>query len=391
MSVAAIIDFAAIQATIEEKGYCHLPSAGADALEDLLHDLGQVIQVTEVAVKQETARLVNSDQALDLHTDHHAADLIAWHCIEQSDAGGESVLLDAEAAYAQLTPGQQRTLGRIHLTEHKVFAGDPGTYPLVHERDGRRKFYYSFWLADENGSPEEEDESLGAFRQALDRTPREMIKLQADDILIIDNGRMLHGRTAIGGSKRRLLRRYWIATTQSNLTPKPGSPMSTAALVLPEPITPEQIRFLESRGIDPRVAALDLSMVKMKLQDPEEGKGWTAEQCDEAEVEYKRFLTLNLLHPRSIVPTTTMDTFWHYHILDTRAYHRDSEAIFGGYFHHFPYFGMRGEEDAQDLDQSFQNTMRLYAEAFGEAIVSDLSGSCKRDCQSRCWHACKSK
>lgn len=167
--------------------------------------------------------------------------------------------------------------------------------------------------------------------------------------------------------------------------------MVTSTFTLPDPITPERISELVTRGIDPNVAALDLSMVKMKLADPEEGKGWSAEQCDDAEVEYKRFLTLNLLYPRSIVPTTVMDTMWHYHILDTRAYHRDSERIFGGYFHHFPYFGMRGAEDEQNLARSFENTSQLYEKTFGEPIVRAGHSSCWHDCQSRCWHACSSK
>ncbi|HEU4561412.1 MAG TPA: hypothetical protein VFS20_26400 [Longimicrobium sp.] len=82
---------------------------------------------------------------------------------------------------------------------------------------------------------------------------------------------------------------------------------------------------------------------------------------------------------------------WHYHILDTRAYHRDCQTLFGEYFHHFPYFGMRGEEDEQNLERAFKMTGVLYEEAFGEPIVLLDGGKCTRDCQSRCWHACKSK
>jgi hypothetical protein len=44
-----------------------------------------------------------------------------------------------------------------------------------------------------------------------------------------------------------------------------------------------------------------------------------------------------------------VDEIWHQHILDTHAYHRDCDAIFGSYLHHFPYFGMRGDADAQAL------------------------------------------
>ena len=100
-------------------------------------------------------------------------------------------------------------------------------------------------------------------------------------------------------------------------------------------------------AIDPRIAAIDLEMVKSKLADPDEGMGWTADECDHAEVEYKRFLHL-MLHHRGdvrIIPNKTMDAVWHAHILDTRAYHADTRAVFGEYLHHFPYMGLRGPTD----------------------------------------------
>ena len=42
------------------------------------------------------------------------------------------------------------------------------------------------------------------------------------------------------------------------------------------------------------LAMLDLSMVRLKLADPLEGKGWDDAQLDLAEQEYRRFLALNL-------------------------------------------------------------------------------------------------
>ena len=146
------------------------------------------------------------------------------------------------------------------------------------------------------------------------------------------------------------------------------------------------------KGIQPIIAEIDLEMVKMKLQDTEEGKGWTIDQCEDAEIEYKRFLQLNKKYSnKSIVPNTIMDTFWHYHILDTRAYFKDSDTVFGRYFHHFPYFGMRGKEDEENLINSFEETKLLYENEFGEAMIREGSSKCWHNCQSRCWNACASK
>jgi len=133
-------------------------------------------------------------------------------------------------------------------------------------------------------------------------------------------------------------------------------------------------------------------MVKMKMREPEEELGWSATQVEDAEVEYKRYLTLCVKYPypqHSIVPNKIMDTMWHYHIMDTKAYHRDCQRVFGHYFHHFPYFGLRGEEDALDLRSSFDATKVYYRALFDETIDhGSTQGDCWHDCESRCWHAC---
>src|SRR3990170_1079306 len=162
--------------------------------------------------------------------------------------------------------------------------------------------------------------------------------------------------------------------------------METQIFALAESITVERISHLiNSKGIDPVIANIDLEMVKMKLQDTGEGLGWTEEQCDEAEIEYKRFLHLNMKFSNAtIVPHTVMDLMWHQHILDTKAYHKDCEIVFGEYFHHFPYFGIRSESDGQDLNSAFEKTQKIYASEFGEEMINEDSSKCTRNCVSRC-------
>ena len=120
------------------------------------------------------------------------------------------------------------------------------------------------------------------------------------------------------------------------------------------------------------ISSLDLSLVKMKLMDPEEGKGWSKEQCDAAEKEYKRFLNLVFVF-NNAVPTKAMDIFWHQHILDTKAYYEDSKRIFGDYLHHYPYFGMFGEDDHNNLVSSFDLTKERYKEIYNEDLDSSIN------------------
>lgn len=133
-----------------------------------------------------------------------------------------------------------------------------------------------------------------------------------------------------------------------------------------------------------RVASIDLRMVRLKLADPEEGKGWTQEQLDAVEREYRRFLALHLTHPdAAIVPCGDVDAMWHFHILDTEAYGADCEKAFGRFLHHFPYFGMRGEEDEKALVDAYDWTLSTYQEVFGEPVPAAVWFG-KKSCRTKC-------
>ena len=122
------------------------------------------------------------------------------------------------------------------------------------------------------------------------------------------------------------------------------------------------------------IQALDLDPIKFKLMDPEEGQGWSREYVDQMAIEYKRFLTLSVKYPEeTIAPSKDIDKFWHGHILDTMKYAEDCQNVFGYFLHHFPYFGMRGEEDAANLAEAGKTTNRLYEKEFGETLPSRAS------------------
>src|SRR5260221_13784428 len=115
------------------------------------------------------------------------------------------------------------------------------------------------------------------------------------------------------------------------------------------------------------IEALDLDPIKLKLMDHEEGQGWSREYTEKMAIAYKRFLTLLVTHPETpIAPSKDIDKFWHGHILDTMKYAEDCESIFGYFLHHFPYFGMRGEDDATALADAGQAMEQLYQREFGE-------------------------
>jgi alpha-ketoglutarate-dependent taurine dioxygenase len=387
---ATISDLKQLHWNITTKGWIHLTHQSEQELKDVLSSLGEVIFTTDVVIKPESKSLVTSAHGLHLHTDHPKAEYIAWHCIKQSDEGGDTILLDVEKLYNQLNEEEQRFLQSIDLYEHKVFAGDKDFYPMVSIEEGKPKFYFSFWLVREG---DKENPALKHFQKLISQSEPIRINLKPGDMLIVDNRRVLHGRTPIAGTQDRHLQRYWISTDTFHKQTKSSS-MTTAALTVPNPITAERIDILFQKRIDRDIASIDLEMVKMKLRELHEGIGWTAEQVEDAEIEYKRYLHLTRHFPYpnySIVPNKIMDTMWHYHILDTRAYHRDCERVFGHYLHHFPYFGLRGDDDAQNLHAQFEKTKEYYLQTFGEDMARNKEADCWHDCEDRCWHACDNR
>lgn len=115
------------------------------------------------------------------------------------------------------------------------------------------------------------------------------------------------------------------------------------------------------------IKELDLDAIKVKLMHEESGEGWSLEKANAVEFEYRRFLILMKQFPQEeTAPLMDVDTFWHYHILDTMKYAQDCQQIFGYFLHHFPYLGLRGEDDEAAHQRVGERMKQLYEQTFGE-------------------------
>ena len=118
------------------------------------------------------------------------------------------------------------------------------------------------------------------------------------------------------------------------------------------------------------IADLDLEPIKVKLMHVESGEGWSLARADAVEFEYRRFLYLMKQFPNEqTAPLMDVDIFWHYHILDTMKYAADCDNVFGYFLHHFPYIGLRGEDDEAAHLRVGERMKELYEETFGEAYL----------------------
>jgi hypothetical protein len=126
-----------------------------------------------------------------------------------------------------------------------------------------------------------------------------------------------------------------------------------------------------------RVDELDLEPIVFKLMHPEPGEpGLSLDRADRDVALYRCFWRLCVIYPgTTIVPTRQLDRVWHTHMLDTVKYRVDCERVFGRLLDHFPYAGLRGEEDRRAWQEDFAQTRRLFHEHFGIEIGAQPAAS----------------
>lgn len=190
------------------KGWTILRPQVTEPLLANLAQLGPVFQTTEITPRANAKAALATDREMSLHTDHPRARWISWECVRQSSEGGYSLLKDTKPALNSLTESERDELRTLSIRTHVVFPDDTGSYPVLRQDgDGADWVYFTPWMTDGQSSP-----AFRKFIEALEATPTLTLRLYPGESLLIDNGRMLHGRSALGGDKDRLLIRRWIAS-----------------------------------------------------------------------------------------------------------------------------------------------------------------------------------
>lgn len=141
----------------------------------------------------------------------------------------------------------------------------------------------------------------------------------------------------------------------------------------------DQEVFKEAMSV---VETWEFTLAVEKLMDSEPAK-WSEEKCNAAVRDYKRYMAVTkALGGIQLVPNAEIDEIWHMHILDTRAYMKDCEELFGEFLHHYPYFGMLNEENKQQWVDVQNTSEKLWNSLFGEPLYK--SGNSPQKCPQVC-------
>jgi hypothetical protein len=201
-----------IRKHLEINGYCVIKDGGLSAINLVSQALGEIIQQKDISIEDEPKKWVNSSKEMPFHTDHSSADFVAWHCIEQTDIGGESLLSDISVAFSLLSDLQKELLKKIQIKNVQLFDGDLEFHPLINIKDEHVEFYFVPWLVQDDIC----DDTQNALKE-IESTLQSMaikILLAKGDVLVINNKKLVHGRDALLGSPNRFLKRYWIKSNK---------------------------------------------------------------------------------------------------------------------------------------------------------------------------------
>tara|TARA_B100000965_G_scaffold316555_1_gene276890 strand:- start:749 stop:1387 length:639 start_codon:yes stop_codon:yes gene_type:complete len=201
-----------VASELKSKGWSRFSSINID-LQELIHRLGFIIMENDVSIDKQSRSLVRSSKPLPPHTDHHLAHYILWHCHKQDSEGGFSIVVDGLKIFQEMDSKQKELLKGINLMEHCVFKDDLQHHPMIQNTENGLRIYYSFWMADDNLSKEQK-EAFEAFNNRVRDAQPIKFRLEPGECLVIDNGRILHGRSSLSPDSDRLLKRYWIGDTE---------------------------------------------------------------------------------------------------------------------------------------------------------------------------------
>jgi alpha-ketoglutarate-dependent taurine dioxygenase len=195
-------------------GLLVLRQCGPDAFHATLAVLGAVIQKERVALRAGAHAYLAKPGAVPLHTDHPEAKWVAWYCEAQDANDGANQLLDARPVIEALSPGRRATLHTAQLQCPRVEGGPPVlTYPVLKVGERGERLFCSPWLRAVGGDLVHQSaiDELRTRLKERTETHSVFVQLKPGDALVIDNGRVLHGRGQISETSRRVLHRRWVA------------------------------------------------------------------------------------------------------------------------------------------------------------------------------------
>ena len=207
-----ITNTSAIFGAVSRSGWCRLGPMTDSEYRELVGRLGHPWCETAVEMRKDVRSYLCKPEAVPFHTDHPVADLMSWRCEIQDDSDGTQQMVDGKPALEACGARVRDVLTQVYAEVRVRGDSPPSRVPIVRATPNGDRLFFASWI-----TPAEADAhslaAFGALRAEIERrteTQVQEVRLAEGEVLVIDNGRMLHGRRALPPASRRRLRRFWI-------------------------------------------------------------------------------------------------------------------------------------------------------------------------------------
>lgn len=181
-------------------------SVTREAVYDVLSGIAQIVEQTEVRQHDGASTYLCGNDEVPLHTDHPEARWVAWWCEAQARRDGASVLADGYAVLSLMGDQADALKGVEQHVPPQLPRQVLKTAPVW---NGERLYFapwYPLVRATSAGS-----RALAFFKNLLAMGfGHRRIRLMPGDLLVVDNGRWLHGRDKLERHNGRSLHRFWL-------------------------------------------------------------------------------------------------------------------------------------------------------------------------------------
>ncbi len=212
-------DLEKISENLERDGFFYIPNPiSSFDFRDICGEFGEIISETEVCVKDKSSKRLHTNLPMGLHSDHPDVEIVAWHCHISDEEGGALLLLDISKMISEFSLNEIENLKKITVRVPPL-----GDHPERHQGllsilDQRNIFYYADWLVQEPVS-EYAQAALLKFERVISSSPEvKSIHLQRGEAILVDNRRMLHGRSGFSTNSQRFIKRLWLCKRKERYT-----------------------------------------------------------------------------------------------------------------------------------------------------------------------------
>lgn len=197
---------------LRDVGWCRLPPMTDAGYREMLTRLGRPWCETSVELRADVRSYLCQPGSVPLHTDHPDADYTAWRCERQDDTDGSQLLVDGWKALEACGDYVRDALRHIHV-DVRVRNGElPSRVPILRRTALGDRLFFALWITPIEMDPRS-TKAFDELYQAVERVAAartEEVRLRVGEVLVVDNGRVLHGRGPLSPTSDRLLRRFWI-------------------------------------------------------------------------------------------------------------------------------------------------------------------------------------